>query len=153
MTMSFKVKPAKYVSKHCGTPKGPFANRPSVEYTGYGNQLFFDAWGGRFFRSNEDQVRHACDNFIQMYQDSCEEESKGGIGVWMNYNHLYALLGIQTTDFGNAFGISPSEDYRMEIGFNIEELGPGTTLYDQMREEVILVEPDHWCPYAEYWEV
>ena len=138
--------PAKHVPYRCGDPRGPMVNRPSVEYTGHGNDLIYDGYGGRIFRANEKWVRDGCEKFVKRYTD--------GDGDWVNYNDLYKLWGIEETDFGAKYGYSPSEDWFVDLEFSFTWLEPKTELYDKFGEKVLVVEPKQGCfPMECYWEV
>jgi hypothetical protein len=145
-TNNFKVKPkARHVPSRCGTPFERTKNRPSVEYTGHGNTLIYDGWGGRIFRASEEWVHKGCEAFIHKYTDDG--------GDWVNYNDLYAQWGIEQTDFGAKFGYSPSEDWRQDLEFTFTWLDSGE-LVDKFGEKILLVEPVLGAfPCESYWEV
>ena len=129
-----------------GEPRKDIALRPSVEYTGMGNLLVYDAWGGKFFRASEAFVRAGCEKFKQMY---LEEEN------YLCYNDLYKLWKVLETDPGGNWGYSPSEDWKKDdLNFEYTRMGPGTELYDKFGEEVLVVEPNiNSFPMESFWEV
>lgn len=136
---------SRHVPSRCGEPRGPMINRPSVEYTGHGNDLIYDGWGGRMFRASEKWVRQGCDNLIQKYTEDG--------GDWCNYNDLYHFWNIEDTDAGARDGWSPSKDWRVELVFIYTWLDGGP-LFDKFGERVLVVEPDPRCfPYESYQEV
>ena len=125
-------------------PDSIFFNRPSVEITGHGEQLVFDGWGGRFFRASEEWVKDGCKKLVSRYSE----------GEVLNYNDLYTIWNIETTDFGSSRGWSQSVDWKVDMAFVFTWCGPGTTLYSKFNERVLLVEPDiEAYPFEAYWEV
>lgn len=141
----------KYIPIKAGLPK--FHNfRPSIEKTGKGNLLCYDAYGGRWFRCSEKAVREAVDFFIEEYY-------KGEI---LNYNDLYALWGISQGTFGHQYGYSPEEGYQVEMSFEIYYLNEQQTkncvdlglTWGAIDEPVLIIEPDpNSLPFEAYWEV
>lgn len=146
---------ARIIPIRAGKPKGEDFYRPSVEYTGKGNLLCYDAYGGRWFRSSREAVERAIEFFIQDYRD----------GNVLNYNDLYAQLGISQTDFGYQYGWSPSESYQINMEFHItylseDELKHGhrinntDTQFANFEEGILIIRPDvNSLPFESYWEV
>ena len=138
---------ARYVPRRCGDPIGLF-NRPSVEYTGRGNELCCLAWNGRYFRSSEADVRKACDKVVKACNGNEEED-----GCPVSIGDLEAELGILVDDSATRFGWSPDEDYNYPC-FVYEKCGPGTYLYDLFKEPVLLISiPEPASPMEYYMEV
>lgn len=79
------------------------------EQTGYGDELFIDAYSGRRFYSSKDAVRDGLREFMNL----CEEvDDDGNIDNYIAYNDLYMALHIMTNYFGDKFGwhITNDED-------------------------------------------
>lgn len=74
---------------------------PSVEETGRGDLLCYDAFGGRWFRSTEVDVRRAIDKVCEDFM----------AGYNVSFNDLYSALGIEETRFGYEFGWVNNPDY------------------------------------------
>lgn len=133
-----------YVPQRCGEPRGSFVNRPSIEYTGRGDDLICFAWNCRYFRSSREDVQKQCEKFVSLITD---EEDIGSIAL------LEEMFGIIPDDAGEAFGWSSSEDWPYPC-FTFEDCGPGTQLYEQFGERVLMVSiPPEANPYGCYWEV
>ena len=118
-------------------PTSIFFNRPSIEYTGFGNDIVFDAWSGRYFYSCEDAVRRGCEHVIDLYKGDSYSD-----GQEVNYNDLYLAWNIETSDFGSINRWNPVRDDGRVPNFVYSWCGPGTSLYDKFNERVLLVEPD-----------
>ena len=136
------------VAMRAGMPTFEQFLRPSIEYTGFGNQLCFEGYGGRWFRSSEERVRDAVDIF-------CMELANGN---YINFNDLYANLGIEQTHFGAQWGYSPDVD----SGWGYSTIRFDVTLVDdldhelvrKMGESILIIEPDFDCyPIECYLEV
>lgn len=124
-------------------------NRPSVERSGFGEQLIFDAWGGRWFRSSEEAVKRGCDNLINQYYGLATDED----AIAINYNDLYAQWNIETTDFGAACVWDPAQSYSNNPEFVFTWCRDGR-LFDKFGEPVLMVEPAIDCfPEHVRWEV
>lgn len=128
-----------------GLPTCRLMWRPSVEYTSYGHQLCFEAYGGRWFRSSETKVRDAVDLF-------CMDLANGNYVGW---NDLYANLCIEQTHFGAQWGYSPDVDSGWGINaihFDITLMEDGE-LAEKMGESVLVIEPRYDCyPIENYLE-
>ena len=123
---------ARYVSVRCGTPMGPLVNRPTIEYTGHGNLLCCDGWGGRLFRASKEWVQKGIDKFLKDYNE-CDG--------WFPYSNLYKNWGLEFYDLGIKFGYSSDETYKQDVQFEQTMYGPGSGLYEKFGEVVLLVEP------------
>ena len=124
----------------------------TIEETGNGNLLCFEAYTGRIFRSSEEAVLDAQNQLIEQYLD---EEDHGEFG-YASYNDLYYYLGIRQTQFGHEYGWVNNEDWyeRNEpIGFHNELVAkdaPG----NQFDEPVYLIMlEDGWQPMWAYDQV
>lgn len=142
-----KVK-AKHSVTKCGPPMGKYMNRPSIEYTGSGDQLCYDGWGARWFRASEKAVREG----IQMLRDGYSD------GNIMNYNDLYNFWNMTDSDMGAYFGwpVSVEDEFYCDMDFIVEIVQPGEhELADKMGESVLIVEPDPRTslPMESYMEV
>lgn len=69
----------------------------SVEETGHGDVLCFEAFSGRWFRSSVEAVEEACRILNDIYKHDLEEKGYSALTL----NELYSLLDIQTTYFGD----------------------------------------------------
>lgn len=118
--------------------------RPTIELTGNGDELCFEGYFGRWFRSSEKAVRKA----VADYRDDYEH------GHCLSYNDLYHKLNIAETHVGDEFGYSPSEDYKSEMEFDIVRV-PADEHFEGMDEEVIVIEPasQYSYPMLSYMEV
>lgn len=152
---------ARIIPIRAGRPKGEDFYRPSIEYTRNGNLLCYDAYGGRWFRSSKEAVENAIELFIEEYKD----------GNALNYNDLYALLGISQTDFGSQYGWSSSDSYQIHMEFHVtylsaDDLKSGSkgndlknTFIDilfvnNFEEGILIIRPDvNSLPFESYWEV
>ena len=127
----------------------------TVEETGLGNTLCYEAYGGRLFRSDEGAVREAVDKFIEDYVRSCQnldEDPAHRYYEVYNFNDLYSLLGILPTHFGDRWGYTNSEDYRMSLGFDITYVDDlKDTYFEEIGEPVLVIEPYSDCYPLEYY--
>lgn len=84
--------------------KNPVPNDEYIEYTGFGEQLMFDAWSGRYFRGGQNEV----DKKVNMLNKRISISKKPG-----KVNDLYELLGLPTVPLGEEFGweYDPDFDY------------------------------------------
>lgn len=144
---------ARHVATRGGPPRGKYMNRPSIEYSGSGDDLFYEAWGGRWFRASLKAVEEGIQFFREMYYESPDAPSEWD-GNYVSYNDLYSLWNISVSDFGGRNGYSPSEDYRVDnLDFTITFFKPGEhELADKMGESVYIIEPNE-VPYESYMEV
>lgn len=138
---------SQYVVQKAGQPFGRFVNRPSVEYTGRGDDLCCFAWNGRYFRSSIDDVKKQCAAFAAMVNGTNDEEGEPG-----SIADLEIMWGLIFDDSVKRFGWSPSENWAYPC-FTFDELGPGTECYDRFGEKVWLISiPEDASPYECYWE-
>ena len=138
---------ARNVPRKCGEPIGWF-NRPSVEYTGRGNELCCFAWNGRYFRSSEADVRRACDKIVQLCNGN-EHEDGEPVGV----SDVEYEWGLIPDDAARRYGWPGNEEYSYPC-FVYERCGPGTYLYDIFKEDVLLISiPEPANPMEYYMEV
>lgn len=139
---------AQYVPQKAGTPFGRFVNRPSVEYTGRGNDLCCFAWNGRYFRSSIADVKAQCDEFVKKINGT--EKDDGDYG---SVGDLEAMWGLFADDSGERFGWAPSDEWAFPC-FTYDICSRGTNLFDQFGEDVFLISiPPEASPYECYWEV
>lgn len=73
----------------------------TIEETGLGDELFFEGYSGRWFRSSIEAVSCA--------EEELSERFVNGESVCLN--DFYELLGIEKTHFGHQFGWPASEDW------------------------------------------
>lgn len=141
---------SRYVPTKCGEPVGYF-NRPSVEYTGHGNDLICFGWNGRYFRASEDWVRNGCDIIIRKCNGTYDSED--GEGEPVGVKDLENVWGLCGDDPSYIFGWSPSEEYPYPC-FTFEWLKEGSYLYDVFKEPVLFVGiPNEAMPTEYYMEV
>lgn len=139
---------SQYVPRKSGEVKHPFLNRPSVEYTGRGNDLICFAWNARYFRSSIDDVKKGCNKLVELANGT-----DGIDGDYCNVGTLEDLWGLYVDDSGERFGWAPGDDWPYPC-FTYDILGPGTAAYDAFGENVFLVSiPPEASPYECYWEV
>lgn len=139
---------SKHIVSKCGPPMGKYMNRPSIEYSGSGDQLCFDGWGGRWFRASIDAVKEG----IQMLRDGYAD------GNPMCYNDLYNFWNICDTDMGAYYGwpVSIEDEFYCDMEFIVELYEVGHhDLADKMGESVLVIEPDPRTslPIEHYMEV
>lgn len=70
-----------------------------AEETGKGKLLCYEGYSGRWFRSEEDDVVAAINEFSNMFKD----------GYSVCFNDFYKLLGIESTHFGWQYGFPDPE--------------------------------------------
>lgn len=122
------------------------------EQTGYGDELFVDAYSGRQFYSSKDAVMDGLREFTSW----CEAtDETGQVDNYISYNDYYEALHIEPTYFGDefgwhftndedAYGTDPkSIDFDLRH-FEVKDGGPVATL-------IILSE--FGFPYNQYYEV
>ena len=137
-----------HVVQKGGDPRGPMINRPSIEYTGRGNTLCCFAWNGRFFRSNEEDVREQCRKLVNIANGDEEHDPD-----YVNINTLMDFWGLFCDDSGERFGWAPDEGWPYPC-FTFEWLDKGTSTYDKFGERVFLISiPPEASPYECYWEI
>ena len=82
----------------------PLPDDEYITHTGFGEQLMFDAWTGRYFRGGQNEV----DKKVNMLNKRIGRTKEAG-----KVNDLYELLGIPTVPLGEEFGwnYDPDNDY------------------------------------------
>lgn len=132
-------------------PKEELENgyRQTIELTGNGNLLCYEGFFGRWFRSSEVCVREAVAKYIDLYNGDEFRE-----GEYVNFNDLYALLGIASTHIGAEYGYATNPDYKVTMEFDIVRI-PEDENFEGMNEEVLVIEPaGNWSyPMECYMEV
>ena len=100
-----------------------YGKHPSIEDTGRGNTLCYEAWGGRLFFSDEGAVREAVDKFIENYDEIISSgeyytetkiEINGveyGEDILVSVSSNGTLFGDQNPTFGTA--IAREIDFEM----------------------------------------
>jgi len=73
----------------------------TVEETGNGDLLCYEAYSGRWFRSSEEAVNEAIERFKARFLD----------GEYLCFNDLYSELEIEKTHFGHQYGYAPNPDF------------------------------------------
>lgn len=147
MTEKNEKKPVYRIIRKAGPPRAKYASRPSVEYTGRGYELIYDAWAGRFFRSNFQDVKDGISELMRLFDGDNDSD-----GTPVNYNTLYSLWGLSTfTDKGQTDGWSP--ECTPCLKFDIYQLDRDSDIGSMFDEPVIAVSPAAECwPYSDYWE-
>lgn len=118
------------------------ANLASVEQTGNGDLLCLEGYSGRWFRSSEEAVIKAEQDFNQYLR----------LNDYASYNDFYTLLNIEQTHFGWQFGYAMNPDFYpiYKDGTDVVEF-QNTFLYDDAREEEVLVIDVYTYP-MECWQ-
>lgn len=144
---------ARHVATRGGPPIGKYMNRPSVEYTGSGDQLCYDTFGGRWFRASIKAVDEGIQFFREMYYDVPENPSECNLN-YASYNDLYGLWNVKASIFGEEYGYPPSDILGNDsITFTTVLVNPGENdIADQVGESVYLITPDElpWLSFREY---
>lgn len=130
---------------------------PTVEETGKGNLLCYEAYGGRLFRSDEGAVREAVEKFIDDYSTACLRSAEDPASVYVevfSFNDLYNLFGILPTHFGDLFGYSSTPDAVQDLKFRVELCSPKDNfIAEQFGEDVLVIEPfDAYAYPCEYYK-
>lgn len=123
-----------------------FSPEITVEETGRGNLLCYEAYGGRLFRSDEGAVREAVEKFVADYKQACQMLDEDPAHVFFevyNFNDLYMLLGICQTHFGDQWGYTNVEDWRVDdLDFDVYILeDTAGTMFEKFNEPVLIIEP------------
>ena len=128
----------------------------AAEPTGKGDLLVIDGFFGRMFRSDEGCVRDELDEYCRQYNEICrrlEEDPAHEYYEVLNYNDLYGLHGIIPSVAGNLYGYTNSEDYSVDLAFDIEYITEGEWV-DKFGEPYLYYQPKEWCyPDPCYMEV
>ena len=128
----------------------------AAEPTGKGDLLIIDGFFGRMFRSDEGCVRDELDEYCRQYNEICrrlEEDPAHEYYEVLNYNDLYGLHGIIPSVAGNLYGYTNSEDYSVDLKFDIQYITEGEWV-DMFGEPYLYYQPYEWCyPDPCYMEV
>lgn len=143
-------KPIKIVDLPCGSiERWPNAKEQAscAEKTGKGDLLVIDGFLGRMFRSDEGCVRDELNEFIRRYNESCmrlDEDPAGEYFEVMNWNDLYTLHGLIPNIAGDMFGYTNSEDYRVDLAFDVRMVEDGE-FTERFGEKYLYYEPMEFC--------
>ena len=128
----------------------------AAEPTGKGDLLIIDGFFGRMFRSDEGCVRDELNEFCRQYNEMCrqlDEDPAHQYFECMNWNDLYALHGVIPSIVGDQWGYSNSEDYRVEMDFQVSFVTDNDWV-EKFGEPYLYYEPYEWCyPDPCYLEV
>lgn len=128
---------------------------PSIEDTGRGTTLCYEAWGGRLFYSDEGAVREAVDKFVEDYTENCRRSEEDPAQTYVevtNFNDLYALFGILPTHLGDAWGYNSSPDFARDLVFRVEMVYPTENeIADIFGCQVLIIEPYDDNTYPDYY--
>lgn len=118
---------------------GEKADRFPAELTGKGDLLCYEGYSGRWFRSSEEAVKEAEEEYNLRFKD----------GDYLSFNDLYELLGIKSSSFGNKFGYPhPFEYYNPEDGIEFEN----SIFYDEEIGENVLYIDIFTYPFEDWME-
>ena len=132
------------------TPRSVNEYQQTVELTGRGNELFYDSYGGRWFRSSYEAVKECNEKYIEDYED----------GNVLSYSDWYEIQGLSLSDFGYQYGYSPDEDWKVDLKFEMRKMSKEEfnrscdwRVHD-INEDVTIVGPKANClPFEAYWEI
>jgi len=128
---------------------------PSIEDTGLGDTLCYEAWGGRLFYSDPKAVEEAVEKWIEDYNEMCRksaEDSANAFDDVTNFNELYSLLGILPTHLGDAWGYNSSVDYARDLDFRVEMVYPNENdIADLFGCQLLVIEPRDDGSYPDYY--
>lgn len=84
----------------------------SVEHTGFGDELCYFAFSGRWFTSSEDAVRNQLKMFNEDLVDGFVYVDSGGgekvkVGCYAALSEVYEALGLTPDQFGDTYGFAP----------------------------------------------
>lgn len=119
----------------------------AAEPTGKGNLLIIDGFFGRMFRSDEGCVRDELDEYCRQYTENCrrlDEDPAHEYYEVLSWNDLYALHGIIPGMVQDQWGYANSDDYRVELSFNIDYITEGKWV-DLLGEPYLIYYPMEWC--------
>ena len=132
-----------------------YGKHPSIEDTGRGTTLCYEAWGGRLFYSDEGAVREAVNKFVEDYTEMCRRSAEDPAHEFYdvtNLNDLYSLLGILPTHLGDAWGYSSSEDYALDLDYRVEMVYPTENeIADLFGCQVLIIEPYNPNSYPDFY--
>lgn len=131
------------------------SGHPSIEDTGRGDTLCYEAWGGRLFYSDPEAVKEAVDKWIEDYNEMCRKSEEDPANAFMdvtNFNDLYSLLGILPTHLGDAWGYNSSIDYARDLIFRVEMIYPTENeIADLFGCQILVIEPYDDSSYPDYY--
>ena len=118
---------------------GKVDDRFPAELPGKGDLLCYEGYSGRWFRSCEEAVKEAEEEYNLRFKD----------GDYLSFNDLYELLGIKSSSFGNKFGYPhPFEYYNPEDGIEFEN----SIFYDEEIGENVLYIDIFTYPFEDWME-
>ena len=134
----------------------PWVNgSPSIEDTGTGDILCYEAWGARWFFASEEWVRKSVKEFCENYEDMCKRAAEDPAHQYAdvaNFNDLYRELGISESTLGDAWGYSTSEDYAVDLEFNMEYVYPTENeLADRFGCRIFVIEVKDPSCYPDFY--
>lgn len=110
-----------------------------AEETGKGDLLCYDRYSGRWFRSEEDEVKKAIKEYSDMFKQ----------GLYLSLNDLYRLYGIDETDFGFQYGYAATEMcYDFEDGIPMYVSRMFEPKYGEDVLYIFMGDPGHGGAYA-----
>ena len=155
---------AKASKKNIFEKKDPWKH-PTVEDTGNGDLLCMDGWSGRLFRSSQEAVEEALNEFNAFRDNKDGYTYKDGSGIErsfpspMAYNDLFTLYGIEPSQQGFIYGWPADDDWyeHREIPFEVsyitkEEMQRAGT--DKYGEDMLIIEiPSNYFPIEGWQEI
>lgn len=128
-----------------------------AEPTGMGDLLCYETWFGRIFRSDEDFVRDVVAEFCEEYKEMCmkmDEDPAHQYFEVTSYDDLFNMLHLMPGYGPEGWGYSNTEDYRVNLEFDILRHTVGSSLYEKFGEDVLTITPRDYCaPDPCYLEV
>lgn len=128
----------------------------AAEPTGKGDLLIIEGFFGRMFRSDEGCVRDELEEYCRQYKEICrrlDEDPAHQYFEVMSWNDLNALHGVIPSVAGDYWVYANSEDYRVELDFDIYLMTEGEWV-EKLGEPYLYYEPYEWCyPDICYMEV
>lgn len=128
----------------------------AAEPTGKGDLLIIDGFFGRMFRSSEKCVREEIDEFCKQYEEMCrrlDEDPAHEYYEVLSWNDLYSKHPIITAPAQDQWGYTNSDDYRVDLMFQIDYVTEGKWV-DLFGEPYLIYYPMDWCtPDPCYMEV
>ena len=124
----------------------------TIEETGNGDLLCFEAYTGRIFRSSEEAVIDAENQLNEQYLD---EEDNGEFG-YASYNDFYYYLHIRQTQFGHEYGWTNNEDWYTKnepIEFHNERISKDAPGNDFGEPVYLIMLEDGWQPIWGYDQI
>lgn len=90
--------------------------------TGNGDELYWDAWNGRYFRSCDSAILNAVSEF--------NTDTSYGIDTFFPVNNFYDLINLPTTMNGNTQGFSSSYKLVVSLDWDSERHGYKILTFD-----------------------